>query len=141
MSLNEKLSENCPKIITKFILILGLFAMFGCSKSESSNLASSEVIFCENVDNDLNPINSATTFSVGQFYVKLQTPSAFDTREINVTIYSKNGSSESSDQQVNQEWTQVAVPITLTDSGEYKVTFSRTSDSVILGEGEVTIKQ
>ena len=133
--------KNCPKIITKFILILGLFAMFGCSKSESSNLASSEVIFCENVDNDLNPINSATTFSVGQFYVKLQTPSAFDTREINVTIYSKNGSSESSDQQVNQEWTQVAMPITLTDSGEYKVTFSRTSDSVILGEGEVTIKQ
>ena len=133
--------KNCPKIITKFILILGLFAMFGCSKSESSNLASSEVIFCENVDNDLNPINSATTFSVGQFYVKLQTPSAFDTREINVTIYSKNGSSESSDQQVNQEWTQVAMPITLTDSGEYKVTFSRLSDSVILGEGEVTIKQ
>ena len=133
--------KNCPKIITKFILILGLFAMFGCSKSESSNLASSEVIFCENVDNDLNPINSATTFSAGQFYVKLQTPSAFDTREINVTIYSKNGSSESSDQQVNQEWTQVAMPITLTDSGEYKVTFSRTSDSVILGEGEVTIKQ
>lgn len=136
--------KNCPKLIAKVVLVFGLFAMFGCSKNESSNLASSEVIFCEDVDNDLNPINSATTFSAGQFYVKLQTPSAFDTREINVTIYSKNGSSESiiesSDQQVNQEWNQVAMPITLTDSGEYKVTFSRTSDSVIIGEGEVTIK-
>nr|WP_319216124.1 hypothetical protein [uncultured Trichococcus sp.] len=136
--------KNFPKLIAKVVLVFGLFAMFGCSKNESSNLASSEVIFCEDVDNDLNPINSATTFSAGQFYVKLQTPSAFDTREINVTIYSKNGSSESiiesSDQQVNQEWNQVAMPITLTDSGEYKVTFSRTSDSVIIGEGEVTIK-
>ena len=137
--------KNFPKLIAKVVLVFGLFAMFGCSKSESSTLASSEVIFCENVDNDLNPINSATTFSVGQFYVKLQTPSAFDTREINVTIYSKNGSSESivvsSDQQVNQDWDQYAIPITLTDAGEYKVTFSRLSDSVILGEGEVTIKQ
>lgn len=136
--------KNFPKLIAKVVLVFGLFAMFGCSKNESSNLASSEVIFCEDVDNDLNPINSATTFSAGQFYVKLQTPSAFDTREINVTIYSKNGSSESiiesSDQQVNQEWNQVAMPITFTDSGEYKVTFSRTSDSVIIGEGEVTIK-
>ena len=133
--------KNFLKVITQVVLFLGLLVMFGCSNTASSNSASSEVIFCENVDNDLNPINSATTFSAGQFYVKLQTPSAFDTREINVTIYSKNGSSESSDQQVNQEWTQVAMPITLTDSGEYKVTFSRTSDSVILGEGEVTIKQ
>lgn len=136
--------KNFPKLIAKVVLVFGLFVMFGCSKNESSNLASSEVIFCEDVDNDLNPINSATTFSAGQFYVKLQTPSAFDTREINVTIYSKNGSSESiiesSDQQVNQEWNQVAMPITFTDSGEYKVTFSRTSDSVIIGEGEVTIK-
>ena len=136
--------KNFPKLIAKVVLVFGLFAMFGCSKNESSNLASSEVIFCEDVDDDLNPINSATTFSAGQFYVKLQTPSAFDTREINVTIYSKNGSSESifesSDQQVNQEWNQVAMPITFTDSGEYKVTFSRTSDSVIIGEGEVTIK-
>lgn len=133
------------KVIAQVVLFLGLLVIFGCSNTASSNSASSEVIFCEKVDNDLNPINSATTFSAGQFYVKLQTPSAFDTREINVTIYSKNGSSESiiesSDQQVNQEWTQVAMPITLTDSGEYKVTFSRTSDSVILGEGEVTIKQ
>ena len=128
------------KVIAQVVLFLGLLVIFGCSNTASSNSASSEVIFCENVDNDLNPINSATTFSAGQFYVKLQTPSAFDTREINVTIYSKNGSSESSDQQVNQEWTQVAMPITLTDSGEYKVTFSRTSDSVIIGEGEVTIK-
>ena len=106
---------------------------------------SSEVIFCENVDSDLIPTNIATTFSAGQFYVKLQTPSAFDTREINVTIYSKSGSSESivvsSDKQVNQDWDQLALPITLTNPGEYKVTFSRLSDSVILGEGEVTIKQ
>lgn len=105
---------------------------------------SSEVIFCENVDSDLIPTNIATTFSAGQFYVKLQTPSAFDTREINVTIYSKSGSSESivvsSDKQVNQDWDQLALPITLTNPGEYKVTFSRISDSVILGEGEVTIK-
>ena len=133
------------KVIAQVVLFLGLLVIFGCSNTASSNSASSEVIFCENVDNDLNPINSATTFSVGQFYVKLQTPSAFDTREINVTIYSKNGSSESivvsSDQQVNQDWDQYAIPITLTDAGEYKVTFSRLSDSVILGEGEVTIKQ
>ena len=133
------------KVIAQVVLFLGLLVIFGCSNTASSNSASSEVIFCEKVDNDLNPINSATTFSVGQFYVKLQTPSAFDTREINVTIYSKNGSSESivvsSDQQVNQDWDQYAIPITLTDAGEYKVTFSRLSDSVILGEGEVTIKQ
>ena len=137
--------KNFLKVITQVVLFLGLLVMFGCSNTASLNSASSEVIFCENVDNDLNPINSATTFSAGQFYVKLQTPSAFDTREINVTIYSKNGSSESvvvsSDQQVNQDWDQYAIPITLTDAGEYKVTFSRLSDSVILGEGEVTIKQ
>ena len=136
--------KNFLKVITQVVLFLGLLVMFGCSNTASSNSASGEVIFCENVDNDLNPTNIATTFSAGQFYVKLQTPSAFDTREINVTIYSKHGSSESivvsSDQQVNQDWDQYAIPITLTDAGEYKVTFSRLSDSVILGEGEVTIK-
>ncbi|MDP4090693.1 MAG: zinc-ribbon domain-containing protein [Bacillota bacterium] len=131
--------------------IIGLFATvvnssIGAYKGATGTLFQhkSEVVFCEKVDSKLHPINPGTTFSTEEFYVTLTTAAPFHTTEINLTIYKENGASESvvidTDRTVNQDWSILAVPLTLNTPGKYKVTFSRTSDGVKLGEGIVTIK-
>ncbi|MBK1811531.1 DUF4190 domain-containing protein [Clostridium sp. YIM B02505] len=170
LGIKKRNSKNKGLAITGIILcIIGLLgtvinASIGAYKgangtvNRSSNTTSSfntisksnlsgQVIFCEKIDNNLNPINSSTTFSAGQVYVKFVTPATFKTTKIKIAIYYENGTTESivdsKDEQVNQDWNTFAIPIKLTNPGKYKIVLTRLSDSsndINLGEGEVTIK-
>lgn len=134
------------------LCIIGLVAVIinasiGAYQGATGTLFSStagNVIFCEDVDANLNAVNTGTTFSAGEIYSKITLSSAFNTDKIRVTVFTVDGSSESVfdtvDQQVNQDWTVMAAPINFTTAGKYKVVFTKVSDSSKLGEGTVEIK-
>ena len=103
-----------------------------------------KVVFCEKVDEDFNPVNAATTFSPGEVYVQIVSKSAFKTTKIKVTIYTVEGNQESifdsAEEKANENWNTLAVPITFSVAGKYKVRFTRESDGASLGEGTVNIQ-
>jgi hypothetical protein len=133
------------------LCIIGLFASvanvsIGAYRGATGELFTSSggVIFCENVDENLNVINASTSFAAGDVYVRLKTSSKFNTTKIKITTYKINGIKESifdsAEQVVNQDWTVIAVPITFEEPGTYKVLFTKVTDVTKLGEGTVTIK-
>ncbi|WP_326512260.1 zinc ribbon domain-containing protein [Clostridium intestinale] len=137
------------KIIVGTILALAvvfIFAMAGNNDSSSrlnSNNSKNSIIFCESVDEKLNPINEGNKFSLGNVTARLKMSKSFGTDKIKVTVYKMNGAAESiydsANQEVNPEWTTMAIPINFTDVGDYKVTIS-INDTEILGSGSVTIQ-
>lgn len=112
--------------------------------STNNSVKMGEVIFCENVDDNLTPAGTATTFSVGQVYALLTSSQAFNAAKIKVAIYRMSGASETLldnlEQDANQDWGSFAIPVTFDSAGNYKIIFTRSSDGQKLGEGTVTIQ-
>lgn len=103
-----------------------------------------KIIFCESIDNDLNATNVGDTFSVdSQFYTKFDNKAPFKTSKLKVTIYTMNGGSQSvfytEEQDVEQDYTALAIPLNISTAGKYKIIITRSSDNQKLGEGEVTV--
>ena len=122
----------------------GATGEFPSYNSTSSNIPIDDVEFCIGVDNNLNPIGISETFSAGQVYARLETEDPFKTTKIKVTIYKqKNGTEsvlDSSEQEVNQDWNTIAIPVSFDIPGKYKVAFTNLSNDKKLGEGQVTIQ-
>lgn len=101
-----------------------------------------KVTFCEDVDNNLNPINSSTRFTTGQIYARLQSTSPFNTSRIKITLLYVDGASEivldSTVQDCNPAWTVYAFPVTTVDTGTYKVIIMDDVNNTKLGEGSFT---
>ena len=99
-----------------------------------------EIIFCENIDNDLNVTGMATQFPIGQVYAGLQLDSPFNINKIKVTVFKIDGSTErvyiQSEQDISPNWVTFFVPITFADSGKYRVEFS-SLEGKIFGSGNV----
>lgn len=106
--------------------------------------SSGGVVFCKNVDANLDAVDASTNFSTGDIYVRLKTASVFNTTKLKITIYKIEGIKESifdsAEQVVNQDWAVIAVPITFEVPGKYKVLFTKVTDGKKLDEGIVIIK-
>lgn len=127
-------------IFTLFILI-GIFSRGSNNESVSKNDKS--VTFCTSVDKDLKPTGESDNFTKGNVTVRLTSSGKFNTDKVKVTLYKIDGKSESiidsSEEQVNPDWSVVAFPIKFTESGSYRVDFTKDGNSKI-GSGTVNIK-
>ena len=129
------------KILIIILLVL-MVASSGCnSNTTSSNVA--PIIFCEDINENLEPIGTSETFSVGEMYAYFQSPSPFNTSQLKITVYKLEGAVETiydyAQEQVSQDWNTLALPIYIDTAGDYKVVITNPSDDQIIGEGEVTV--
>lgn len=122
----------------------GATGQFINSNATCSDIATDNVKFCTGIDNNLNPIGTSETFSAGKIYARLQAKAPFETTKIKITIYKQNNNAENifdiGEQEVNQEWNTFNIPISLNNTGKYRVVFTNSSDNKKLGEGQVTIQ-
>lgn len=128
-------------VATIVILVAALPSLSGAA-SGSGNAG--QVVFCERVDENLHPINEGSTFTTGQITVRLERGSRFGTNAIKMTIYKVDGDMEwiydSSEREINPDWTILSVDAIMAETGNYKVQFAKL-DGEILGSGEVVIAE
>ncbi|OOM11148.1 zinc ribbon domain-containing protein [Clostridium saccharobutylicum] len=145
---DKKKKKGCLKsvliavgIIFAIIIIIGIAS--GNSNNKKSSTNNNSVIFCTQVDKDLKPIGESESFSVGSVTVELKSSEKFDTDKVKVTLYKISGGSEaivdSSENEVNPDWSVVAFPINIKEAGEYRVDFTKNGKDKV-GSGKVTIK-
>lgn len=135
------------KLALFVILTVFLAGSSGCGKSApvSDKLPDvREVVFCGNVDENMEVVDARNSFSTGQVYAYLDYGTAVKTSSIKVTMYQVEGQQESiydsADQECNPDWTVVAIPIAFDKPGKYKITFTNNSGDIKLGEGAITIE-
>lgn len=137
-------------IISGFIALIIIIIAIGSSQGSDSSSTSTttkndkkSVTFCKKVDKDLKAIEENDKFSVGTVTVRLQASKAFGTDKIKVTIYKVDEAAESiydsANNEVNPDWSVIAIPINFTDPGKYRVDFT-TNGKDKLGSGTVTIQ-
>lgn len=109
---------------------------------KTQNQAVGKVTFCENVDSNLNAINSSTRFTTGRIYARLQASQPLNATSIKITLFYVDGGSESVIDSIVQDcdpsWSIYAFPVTTTSPGKYKVIITDGDTNRKLGEGTFT---
>jgi len=104
---------------------------------------SPEVIFAEDVDDQLNAIHPETTFPQGSVWVILRSYEDLAVNNIKITITKKVGGSEQIvnhyEEAVDPKWGIFSFRYDFSESGQYGVSFSKPSGD-LLGSGLVDIK-
>ncbi len=110
-------------------ILLLVLVLSGCGGEQ-------ELVFCESVDEDLNPVNPGSVFTTGEIKMVLQSSSSLDTSSVQISMYQvHNGHEEIMDsvqEQINPEWDTFYYPLTFFDPGKYKILVSEADGDVIV---------
>lgn len=102
-----------------------------------------EIIFCEDVDENFNPVNESDIFTPGQISILVHSQNKLNSSVVVITLYEVQGEQhELMDRdrvQVNPEWDIFTYDLTLFSPGEYKVSVSRPEEETI-AEGKVKVR-
>lgn len=131
----EKKEKNWKlRIIVAIVCVFIAYLIF--TPSEETKL-----IFCESVDDELNPINQSETFSPGEITAFVKSSNSFGTSIIQLSVYKVAGKQEElvdrGKVEINPEWDAFAYPITLFNKGQYKVVVKKDGD--LITDNKVTI--
>lgn len=112
------------------------------TKNTPVSNVNTKIVFCENVDSNMQPINTSDTFTAGKLYAYLNYGTKLNTTKLKITIYKQDGGSESvydsGEEDCDSDWQTVAVPITL-EEGTYRVVFYSSADGKKIGEGNIDV--
>ncbi|MEJ5262701.1 MAG: hypothetical protein WHT45_08465 [Ignavibacterium sp.] len=127
------------KNVNKFffvLLVLALSTLIETTYSQS-------IYFCEGVDDDGEPINESSVFTIpnngGYLYVLIQLPYAVNCRKVDLVIY-RNGAYDNTiriDTQKN--WTWFWEKVTFYDDGDYDV-YVYDCNNYLLTDGSLEIE-
>lgn len=132
-------------VLIALVFMLTIILLTACGGSDASVPEKGDVLFCTNVDEDGNAINASSNFEAGEVYVLFKTDDPFNTIRIKQTIYKIQGDQEEiifeQNIRVKSSWFMLWGPRNFSESGKYRVEYTRLTNAgtIPMGEGTVTI--
>ncbi|MDT3697336.1 MAG: hypothetical protein ROY99_13210 [Ignavibacterium sp.] len=104
---------------------------------------SQSIYFCEGVDDDGQPINESSVFTIpeggGYLYVLIQLPYEIDCKEIDLEIYRNDSYDTTITINTERNWTWFWKKVTFYKSGDFDIDVYDCNDEYIIS-GSVTIE-
>jgi len=124
-------------LILAFVLSIS-FSFIDISYSQS-------IYFCEGVDDDGQPINESSVFTIpedgGYLYVLVQLPFEIDCAEVGIEIYRNWKHDNTIDMDTENNWTWFYKQITFYKSGEYSIEIYDYCNNEFVASGTVEINK
>jgi len=128
-----------------FVLLFSIIFLFNCYYEVNCNVINNEaeVLFCEEVDDEGEPVNISSEFHTNEyFHVLLQKPQRLGISTIVIYCYLMEDEKKifvaRMEKEVDPEWNVIYRKTFLREEGTYKFVFSDLKDNK-LGKGKVDI--
>lgn len=119
---------------TLVILIFSLFIEIGYSQS---------IYFCEGVEDDGEPINESSLFTIpdngGFLYVLIQLPYAVNCRKVDLVVYHNGNYDNTITIETKKNWTWFWKKVTFYDDGDYDI-YVYDCNNYLLTDGSLEIE-
>jgi hypothetical protein len=120
-----------------FIFVLSIsFSLVNLTYSQS-------IYFCEGVDDDGEPINESSQFTIpedgGFLYVLIKLPYEIDCSEVGIEIYRNGKHDNTIDMDTEYNWTWFYKQITFYKSGSYDIEIYDYCSNEVVASGSVEI--